>query len=65
MKFVYVSDSVSIYQMLNFWNKDMKSQNKKENIEEWIGGEYYIQTSLYNQIVKWKNCKIIKIDKDR
>ena len=63
MNFIYISDSDSIKQMLNFWNKDMKSQNKKENIKEWIGGEYYIQTSLYNQLVKMENCKVINIDK--
>ncbi len=63
MKIIYISDSRSIKQMLNFWNKDMKSQNKSENINEWIGGEYYIQTSLFNELIKIENCKIIKIDK--
>jgi hypothetical protein len=48
--------------MLSFWNKDMRSQNKVENIKEWIGGEYYIQTSLFNVLTKMENCKVIKID---
>lgn len=65
MRILYISDSENIHQMTNFWNKNMKSQNKKENIKEWIGGEYYIQTSLYNQLVKMKNCKIIDFDKVR
>ena len=63
MKIIYISDSNSIKQMLNFWKKDMKSQNKSENVKEWIGGEYYIQTSLFNELIKMENCKIIKIDK--
>ncbi len=63
MKIVYITDTESIRQMKNFWNKDMKSQNKKENKKEWIGGEYYIQTSLYYELINMKNCIIIDISK--
>lgn len=62
MRIIYISDSDSTKQMLSFWNKDMRSQNKVENIKEWIGGEYYIQTSLFNVLTKMENCKVIKID---
>jgi len=48
--------------MENFWNLNMLSQNKNEDLNQWIGGEYYIQTSLYNIIKKNDNFKIIEID---
>ena len=48
--------------MENFWNLDMKSQNIKENLNQWIGGEHYIQTSLYNAIKNNKNFEIINIE---
>ena len=63
MYYVYISDTNSINQMENFWNLDMKNQNKKETLKEWVSGEYYIQTSLYNHIKNNENFKIICIDK--
>ena len=59
MYYVYISDTISIKKMENFWNMNMKNQNKNENLNEWVGGEYYIQTSLYNCIKKNNNFKII------
>lgn len=60
---IYLTNTNSINKMNNFWNNDMKSQNLKENLNQWIGGEYYIQVSLYNQIKNNNNFKIICIDK--
>ena len=44
MKIVYITNRDSVNQMVNFWNKDMNSQNKKENIKEWIGSENNLET---------------------
>ena len=63
MYYVYISDTKSVSKMENFWNLDLKCQIKKEDKSEWIGGEYYIQTSLYNYIKNNENFKIICIDK--
>lgn len=48
--FVYLTDTESVKRMDQFWNNDMNTQNTTENSSQWIGGEYYIQTSLYNAI---------------
>ena len=62
--FVYLTDSKSIKSMENFWNKNMKSQNKKEDMKEWIGSEYYLQTSLYYILKQhFLECNIVCIDK--
>lgn len=58
-KIIYLTDKYSINKMNNFWNSNMKSQNTKEDLNQWIGGEYYIQVSLYNQIKNNNNFKII------
>jgi len=56
---IYISDTNSVNRMDNFWETNMLSQNIKETNENWIGGEYYIQTSLYNLIKNNSNFKII------
>ena len=60
--FVYLTDTESVKHMDRFWNNDMKTQNTTENSHQWIGGEYYIQTSLYNVIKDKSFCKIICIN---
>ena len=63
MSIVYLTDSISRVRMENFFNTNMSKQNIVEN-SSWIGGEYYIQTSLYNTLKKLNNAIIIDIDKD-
>jgi len=60
--FVYLTDTESVKHMDRFWNNDMNTQNTTENIQQWIGGEYYIQTSLYNAIKDKSFCKIVCIN---
>ena len=60
--FVYLTDTESVKHMDRFWNNDMKTQNTTENLHQWIGGEYYTQTSLYNAIKDKSFCKIICIN---
>lgn len=60
--FVYITDSISVAKMECFWNKNMVGQNKKEDLNQWIGGEYYINTSLYMAIKDISTCSILHID---
>ena len=62
--FVYLTDIESVKYINMFWNNDMKSQNIIENThqQQWIGGEYYIQTSLYNAIKDKEFCKIVYVN---
>ncbi len=62
MSIVYLTDSLSRIRMENFFNTNMSMQNISENINNWIGGEYYIQTSLYYIIKHIDNILIIDID---
>jgi hypothetical protein len=60
--YLYITTSKSRKKMENFWYLDMSSQTKLEKLDQWIGGEYYIQTSLYN-IIKYDNrFKVLEID---
>lgn len=60
---VYITDSASTAAMGRFWDMDMRSQNNKEVMREWIGGEYYIQTSLYLAIKDRADCVVVESDK--
>ena len=50
---IYITDNLSINQMVNFKNLMTININKNEQPNNWIGGEYYIQTCLYNILEKY------------
>jgi len=58
----YLTDSKSILKMDAFLDLNMSSQNLKEDLKNWVGGELYIQKSLYDTIRSLPNYNIIKID---
>ena len=60
---VYITDSASAAAMERFWDMDMRSQNDREVMREWIGGEFYIQTSLYLAIKDRTDCVVVALDK--
>ena len=61
----YISDSKSIKRMENFNNLMTPDQNKAENSETWVGGEYYIQTCFF-LMLKQSDIpyQIIEIDRE-
>jgi hypothetical protein len=44
---VYINDDCAIKKCLNFQNLMSETINKEEINNNWIGGEFYIQTCLY------------------
>ena len=59
---VFILDTISLKHIEHFWHNNMAGQNRIEDIKQWIGGEYYIQTSLYNSIKNKDFCRVICID---
>jgi hypothetical protein len=58
---IYITDNLSINQMLNIENLMSDNINKVEILNNWIGGEFYIQTCLYLLLEKYFKNKYIHL----